>query len=59
MVAGILVTIAAAVIQPVKAINITLIWKLDHNGISHIVQMIGLIILLKGLQAEFRSRAKS
>jgi hypothetical protein len=59
MAAGVFVTIAAAVIQPVKAISITLIWKLDHNGISHIVQMIGMIILLIGLQTEFRSRAKS
>jgi hypothetical protein len=57
MATAILVTIIAAVIQPVKAIKVTFIWELDHNGISHIVQMIGLIILLIGLQAEFRSRA--
>ena len=57
MAAGILVTIIAAGIQAVETIKITFIWEFDHNGIFHIVQMIGLIILLKGLQTEFRSRA--
>ena len=56
MAAGILVTIIAAVIQAIKTIQVIFIWEFDHNGIFHIVQMIGVIILLKGLQAEFRSR---
>lgn len=59
MAAGILVTIIAAAIQSIETIRVTLIWEFDHNGIFHIVQMIGLVILLKGLQAEFRSRVKS
>jgi hypothetical protein len=57
MAAGILVTIIAAVIQAIKATKIIFIREFDHNGIFHIVQMIGLIILLKGLQTEFKSRA--
>ena len=57
MAAGILVTVIAAVIQAIKGIKVTFIREFDHNGIFHIVQMIGLIILLKGLQTEFRSRA--
>lgn len=57
MAAGILVTIIAAAIQAIETIEVTFIWEFDHNGIFHIVQMIGLIILLKGLQTEFRSRA--
>jgi hypothetical protein len=59
MAAGILVTIIAAVIQAIETIKVIFIWEFDHNGIFHIVQMIGLIILLKGLQTEFRSRATS
>jgi hypothetical protein len=59
MAAGVLITIIAAVIQAIKTIRVTFILEFDHNGIFHIVQMIGLIILLKGLQAEFRSRAAS
>jgi hypothetical protein len=57
MAAGILVTILAAAIQAIESIKVTFIWEFDHNGLFHIVQMIGLVILLKGLQAEFRSRA--
>jgi len=56
MAAGILVTIIAAGIQAVESVKITLIREFDHNGIFHIVQMIGILILLGGLQAEFRSR---
>jgi len=56
MATGILVTIIAAVIQAVETIKVTFIWEFDHNGIFHIVQMIGLLILLKGLQTEFQSR---
>lgn len=56
MAAGILVTIIAAAIQAVETIKITFIWQIDHNGIFHIVQMIGLIFLLYGLRVEFRSR---
>jgi hypothetical protein len=57
MAAGILVTILAAAIQAIETIKVTFIWEFDHNGLFHIVQMIGLVLLLKGLQAEFRSRA--
>jgi hypothetical protein len=56
MAAGILVTIIAAVIQAIHSVKVVFILEFDHNGIFHIVQMIGLIILFKGLQAEFRSR---
>ncbi len=56
MAAGIMVTIIAAAIQAVETIKVTFIWEFDHNGIFHIVQMVGLLFLLKGLQTEFRSR---
>jgi len=59
MAVGILVTIIAAVIQAIETIKVTFIWEFDHNGIFHIVQMVALIILLKGLQIEFRSRVQS
>lgn len=57
MAAGILVTIIAAAIQAIETIKFTFIWEFDHNGIFHIVQMIGILILLRGLQTEFKSRA--
>jgi hypothetical protein len=50
MAAGILVSILAAGIQANKSICLTLIWPFDHNGIYHIVQVVGLILLLIGLR---------
>jgi hypothetical protein len=48
--AGILVSMIAAAIQANKSIALTLVWKFDHNGIYHIVQAAGLILLLIGLR---------
>jgi hypothetical protein len=50
MAAGILISILAAGIQANKSISLTVIWQFDHNGIYHIVQVVGLIFLLIGLQ---------
>jgi hypothetical protein len=52
MAAGILVTIIAAVIQAGQSISITFIWPFDHNGLYHLVQMVGLVALVIGLQAD-------
>jgi hypothetical protein len=48
--AGILVSILAAALQACKSITVTVIWEFDHNGIFHIVQIIGIILLLIGLR---------
>lgn len=50
MAAGILVSILAAGIQANKSISLTVIWQFDHNGIYHVLQAVGLIFLLIGLQ---------
>jgi hypothetical protein len=50
MAAGILVSIVAAVVQSRKSISFTLIWHFDHNGIYHLIQIIGLIFLVVGLK---------
>ncbi|UCD81286.1 MAG: hypothetical protein JSW26_07635 [Desulfobacterales bacterium] len=50
MAAGILISIFAAGIQAKKSISLTLIWKFDHNGIYHLLQVVGLILLLIGLR---------
>lgn len=50
MAAGIAVSILAAGIQAVGSISIRVIWQFDHNGIYHIVQTAGLILLLMGLR---------
>ena len=50
MAAGILASIIAAGIQANKSVVVTFIWRFDHNGIYHIVQIAGLIFLLIGLR---------
>jgi hypothetical protein len=50
MASGVLLSIVAAGLQGRKSILITLIWKFDHNGIYHIIQTIGLVLLIAGLR---------
>ena len=54
MVSGILITIIAAAIQASETMHVEVIWEFDHNGIFHIVQMIGILVLLKGLLIDFK-----
>ena len=50
MAAGIFVSIVAAGIQAKKSVILTFIWRFDHNGIYHLVQVIGIMLLLLGLR---------
>ena len=50
MVAGILTSLLAAAIQVSRAIQVTVIWPFDHNGVFHLVQMVGVLLLLAGLR---------
>ena len=50
MVAGVGITIAAAVIQTQKGVLVTLIWPFDHNGLFHLVQLAGGLALTVGLR---------
>jgi hypothetical protein len=54
---GIFVTIIAAAIQADNNIKLDFIWDFDHNGVFHIVQMIGLVLLMFGLRMELLSRS--
>lgn len=50
--AGILVTLLAAVLQATRWLTpLTLIWTFDHNGLFHIVQMVGVALIVLGLRA--------
>lgn len=53
MVMGILITIIAAGIQASEAVNVHIIWEFDHNGIFHIVQMAGVLVIFLGLAKSF------
>jgi hypothetical protein len=47
---GIFVSIVAAGIQLKKSVAVTIIWLFDHNGVYHLVQTVGLILLIAGLR---------
>jgi len=49
MVAGVFVTILAAVIQATGKAGKGIVWHFDNNGIFHLIQMIGLFLLLVGV----------
>jgi hypothetical protein len=51
MVVGVLATTIAAGAQASKAISLSLFWKFDHNGVYHLIQMVGVVLLTAGLQA--------
>ncbi|MCC6906091.1 MAG: hypothetical protein IT326_09635 [Anaerolineae bacterium] len=49
--AGVLVTLIAAAIQATGKVRLHLLWAFDHNVIFHIVQMIGVVLLVLGVRA--------
>ena len=47
---GVFCSIIAAGIQTKKSLVLTFIWRFDHNGVYHLVQVLGLMFLLIGLR---------
>ncbi len=56
MVAGIAITIVAAMIQTRSDIHVSLVWSFDHNGIFHLVQISGVAALMAGLRKSMPQR---
>jgi len=51
------VNIAAAAIQATGTLAFRIIWPFDHNGIFHLVQMLGMFLLVVGLAKGAEDRA--
>jgi hypothetical protein len=49
MAGGILTSIVAALVQTRRGLAWQMIWRFDHNGVFHLLQTIGLILLVAGL----------
>lgn len=49
MAAGVTASMIAAGIQTVRSLKVKWIWTFDHNGIFHLVQFLGVILLCVGL----------
>ena len=50
---GILVSIVAAGIQATKILAFKVIFEFDHNSIFHVIQILGILLLLMGLRLSF------
>jgi hypothetical protein len=53
--AGVLVSIIAAGIQASKKVSIKFVFEFDHNGLFHIIQMLGIVLLVAGLRLSLLS----
>lgn len=51
MATGVFVSIVAAAIQATRQVGFKLIWHFDHNGIFHMIQVLGLAFLVMGLKS--------
>jgi len=49
MAAGTLVSMAAAGTQAARRLRLEFIWEFDHNGIFHLLQTAGLMLLCRGI----------
>ncbi len=49
MAAGVLASLAAAGVQARKRLRLRLIWDLDHNGVFHVIQSVGILLFCAGL----------
>jgi hypothetical protein len=49
MTAGVAASLIAAATQARRNLQVTLIWEFDHNGIFHLIQVLGVIFLCVGL----------
>ncbi|MBC8315689.1 MAG: hypothetical protein H8E51_09315, partial [Bacteroidetes bacterium] len=52
MALGIFITIIAAALQATEIVYLRCIWEFDHNGIFHLVQVVGLLVLFAGLRRD-------
>ena len=57
MAAALAVSLAAGVVQASNVGPIRLVWDFDHNGVFHLVQLVGLALLLTGLRRLLTSTA--
>jgi MFS family permease len=58
--AGLLISILAAAVQAIPIVDqITVVWTFDHNGHYHLVQAVGVILLILGLRVALLAKQPS
>jgi hypothetical protein len=48
--AALAVSLAAGAVQATDLGSVRLLWEFDHNGLFHLVQLVGLVLLVAGLR---------
>jgi hypothetical protein len=48
--AALAVSLAAGAVQATDLGSVRLLWEFDHNGLFHLVQLLGLVLLVAGLR---------
>ena len=49
MAVALAVSLAAGAVQAAEGLSIQVIWVFDHNGLFHLVQLAGVVLLVRGL----------
>jgi hypothetical protein len=49
--AALALSLAAGAVQASPALSARLVWEFDHNGLYHLIQLVGLLLLVLGLRA--------
>jgi hypothetical protein len=52
--AGVMVGIAAAIVDAQASLQVTMIWTFDNHGLFHLVQMLSLLLIMIGIQMSHR-----
>ncbi|MBO1924417.1 hypothetical protein [Thiomicrorhabdus sp. 6S3-12] len=58
MTAGIILSLLAAAVQTLDFLSFNFLWRFDHNGIYHLIQIPGVLLLIKGIKDANQDRAK-
>jgi hypothetical protein len=58
MIAGVIISLVASVIQTLDFVHLTIIWPFDHNGLFHVLQIVGMISLFFGVKIEIIKRLR-
>lgn len=53
--AGVMVGIAAALVDAQASLQVTMIWTFDNHGLFHLVQMLSLLLIMIGIQMSHRT----
>lgn len=50
MALALLISLAAGAVQAADDLTLRLVWPFDHNGLFHLVQLAGVVLLIRGLR---------